>query len=529
MSKIEEDLQLKRHMSYLKRKERISAMFTDAIQNVEYGIIDEVPQQSMKVSEIIQDAVKVQQEVRRILRNLGIFDSPEAIEETMNAMDEDQIRFVVENEGTLMSKLRGKYQGKKSQFFIGFLDNFMPNSEFTDNLTKEEIIEIIKTTDYTVNNIPEDRLQDLIYLLTSRGMDARQTQQIEKYVQTMQRTNQYTNEFEDIDEDEYPLSTLENSELVNHLYDGANMIDTKSKKVTASNKAEYVSDIKKEFVARILGQDKKYRRPEKSNEINLSKNPYKAELTKYKSNKQAAIEAFGNIISEEAAGFSSYTAPTKTPKKTPSGSRFELLAYDDDEEEKSTSRRAPKKQGKSQASSTASQAGTQIADYGRGLKQKRKIKIGKGIEKEEKPTLYKQFGNKCIHTQQLKKNILNIKYINGQPVPKYPVKISEDLKDFIDDVIEESKISDKLYSKLSSTDQEIFAKAASKCGFDKFIKIKSNLDKVELDRFNLLRGSIAAGNDNKDMIKELKNLVIKFLEDGRIKVKDAKDILLNLS
>ncbi len=575
MSKIEQDLQLKRHLSYLKRKERISAMFTDAIQNTEYGIIDEVPQQPMKVSEIIQDAVKVQQEVRRILRSLGIFDSPEAVEETMNSMDEDQIKFVVENEVTLMSKLRGKYQGKKSQFFIGFLDNFMPESEFTDNLTKDEIIEIIKMTTYTPYTIPYDTLQDLLLNLSNNGMDARQTKQIEKYVQNMQRTNPYIEEYDDvdIDEDEYPFYTMENSELINNLYDGTHMIDTKSSKITASNKAQFVSDIKKEFVSRIL---KPRRRPGKSREINLSKNPYRAELSKYRSNKQEAIVALGNIKSEEAAGASSSTIPPSTPtKKTPkkptsTGSRFELLADNEEEAEETTNRRTPQKKtpirritqeqrenlgdlqqhfrrlqpprtreeiitsskDKSQrrraGEETASQVGTESIN-GNGLKQKRKMKIGKGIEKEEKPTLYKQFGNKCIHIQQLKKNILNIKYLNGQPVPKYPIKISEDLRDFIDDVIEEGKINDKLYSKLSSNDQEIFASAASKCGFDKFIKIKTNMDKVELDRFNLLRGSIAAGNDNKDMIKELKNLVIKFLEDGRIKVKDAKDILLNLS
>jgi hypothetical protein len=65
-------------------------------------------------------------------------------------------------------------------------------------------------------------------------------------------------------------------------------------------------------------------------------------------------------------------------------------------------------------------------------------------------------------------------------------------------------------------------------GLSNKFKIKAtNTDKIkeENNRFNILLGELHAGNDNKDIIKELKNLIKKFMNDGRLSKNEAQHAL----
>jgi len=50
-----------------------------------------------------------------------------------------------------------------------------------------------------------------------------------------------------------------------------------------------------------------------------------------------------------------------------------------------------------------------------------------------------------------------------------------------------------------------------------------------MDRFNILKGEIQAGNDNKTLVREFKVILLRFINEGRIPRKQGQDILLDLT
>ena len=54
-------------------------------------------------------------------------------------------------------------------------------------------------------------------------------------------------------------------------------------------------------------------------------------------------------------------------------------------------------------------------------------------------------------------------------------------------------------------------------------------EQKELDRFNILRGEIQAGNDNKELVKEFKLMLVRFMNSGRIPRRQAQEILIDIA
>ena len=54
-------------------------------------------------------------------------------------------------------------------------------------------------------------------------------------------------------------------------------------------------------------------------------------------------------------------------------------------------------------------------------------------------------------------------------------------------------------------------------------------DDEMLNRFEILKGMLMAGNDGSEVIKEFKTLLVKLSNDGRLKKADAREILLDLA
>jgi hypothetical protein len=177
--------------------------------------------------------------------------------------------------------------------------------------------------------------------------------------------------------------------------------------------------------------------------------------------------------------------------------------------------------------------------HGFGVKKKKgefnpnRIKIGKGISVEEEPR-YKTFGKYVIHNQQLTNDgVLNVKYPSLGPVPSIkPAKISETYKDFVIDVIENGRPNERLFKNLTQNEKEHFEKISRGAGLIGKFKSSVNIevdDKKDVDRFNVLKGEFDAGNNNDKMIKELRALTVKFINNNKIKRGEGMDLLLELS
>jgi len=194
-------------------------------------------------------------------------------------------------------------------------------------------------------------------------------------------------------------------------------------------------------------------------------------------------------------------------------------------------RKQNEKIGSSSSVSTPSTVNLyEVKKAGKGIKTR---KIGKGIEYEPEPT-YKEFGKYVIHMPNLKeKDILNVKFKSLGRIPKYkPISISEVLKEVILDLVDTGKINHRIYSQVPMEEKKLFenishgAGILHKLGIDKVV---SPQEKHDVERFNILRGELMAGNNSIVLEKELRKLVVKFMHDGRISRSDGLNLLMELS
>jgi hypothetical protein len=110
--------------------------------------------------------------------------------------------------------------------------------------------------------------------------------------------------------------------------------------------------------------------------------------------------------------------------------------------------------------------------------------------------------------------------------------ISEDYKDFVIDVMNTGRVNEKAYNALQTHEQKHFERITKGAGLIDTFKLKRSGDdeeKAEVDRFNLLRGNYLGGNNSPDVLKELKGLVVKFINDGRIARHEGLNLLMELS
>lgn len=147
---------------------------------------------------------------------------------------------------------------------------------------------------------------------------------------------------------------------------------------------------------------------------------------------------------------------------------------------------------------------------------------------------YINFGQLVINKPSLfKENRLAIKYRNSLgSVNKFRArKVSSKFRDLIKTIIEEQKINHKLMSELTDDEKDFFfnlikrAKLESKLGLTGY---RTKEQEEQYARFELLKGQVLAGNNNPKILKELKQLIMKFMVDGTISYQEGSMILLEL-
>jgi hypothetical protein len=157
-------------------------------------------------------------------------------------------------------------------------------------------------------------------------------------------------------------------------------------------------------------------------------------------------------------------------------------------------------------------------------------KVGKGVEAPKREP-YKTFGKYLIHIPSLEDNIANFKYPSRATIPHIKRKqISNDYTEFLKDLMQNSKMNEKEYNRLCDEEREHFSTVTKGAGLSEMLKVKApkkNTD--DLARYELLIGEFKAGNNSPVMLKELRALIIKFMDEGKIKRKDGQSLLVDLS
>jgi hypothetical protein len=157
--------------------------------------------------------------------------------------------------------------------------------------------------------------------------------------------------------------------------------------------------------------------------------------------------------------------------------------------------------------------------------------LGGGIARNTQ-VRWVEFGKYVLHVPSLKEGSLNLKYPSMGTIPNLRTQhISQDLQDLFEDLIERQHMNTRLYNDLSKDDKKLFDTVAHKAQIDEAlgVKVDKSEKKEELRRFEILRGEICAGNDAPQILRELRQYVLRFLHDGTISKAEGNQLLLELA
>jgi len=171
---------------------------------------------------------------------------------------------------------------------------------------------------------------------------------------------------------------------------------------------------------------------------------------------------------------------------------------------------------------------TPASSQGTGLIQKKKD-IRNGSKKIE----LTDFGKYQIDTNKLTNNLLVIKTKNGFNVTNYPTsEISTATKKIIKKILTNNQISYDDINDLNNDEHEFLFNLIYKAKLNNLIDFptpKKDKNEVEINRFQILKGQILAGNDSKELLKEFKLLLVKLSNENKINQKLVRNILIDLA
>ena len=168
---------------------------------------------------------------------------------------------------------------------------------------------------------------------------------------------------------------------------------------------------------------------------------------------------------------------------------------------------------------------------GRGLKKK---KQKSAVERSEggysKPKAYKQFGRYMLNHHKLDDGILMLKSPSGAAVSKIPTEaISHYMAKAVRSIGSGLSPSLSDFNSLTETEKKKLHHISTHSRVTHNIpNPKLNDDEADLNRFNILRGEIVAGNDSSTLKKEFKGLLMKFMKEGRLPRQQVNEILAEL-
>ena len=92
-----------------------------------------------------------------------------------------------------------------------------------------------------------------------------------------------------------------------------------------------------------------------------------------------------------------------------------------------------------------------------------------------------------------------------------------------------NKINIELYNKLTPNEQDILDFLTNKSSIN-ISSIRHNKEEIDslINRYNVVSGEILIGNNNPELLKELKQVSIKLFKYNLIKISDLHEILEQL-
>ena len=150
----------------------------------------------------------------------------------------------------------------------------------------------------------------------------------------------------------------------------------------------------------------------------------------------------------------------------------------------------------------------------------------------EPPPKYISFGNVNIDRKKYNGGKLQFRSKRGNPVANLKsINMTPNIKVIVEKLLSGTEIPYNDVDKLNEKERELLSNIAQKAGIDDRLKIptpKLTLQQRDINRFYVLQGELAAGNDAKELIKELKLLLVKLMGNGNISKPEASAVLYEL-
>ena len=166
------------------------------------------------------------------------------------------------------------------------------------------------------------------------------------------------------------------------------------------------------------------------------------------------------------------------------------------------------------------------------------MKAGKGIQANDESdqyTKYKQMGRYKLHVPSLSKSMISVKYPSLVRIPDMPCKfVSADFIQLLWKLLDEETFEKTIFNRLNEDEQDYFRFLARRCQFDQVIGLgfgesQTKEEEKDMQRFEMLRGTIIAGNNSPEVLKEMQRYVLKFLMEKRIPKQQGHDLLYEMS
>jgi len=189
---------------------------------------------------------------------------------------------------------------------------------------------------------------------------------------------------------------------------------------------------------------------------------------------------------------------------------------------------------KARSAATGAAKHTQKLIVGRGLKGKKEFaeKVDFSISTLPENKSYVPFGKYVLNQRRLNDNKLMVRTVKGGAISGIPtLAISPVLGGIIKKMVGGALPSYNEMSNLSPDEQNTLYKIFKMSQVDNADLLPApnkTKEEEEMNRFQILKGQVLAGNDSKDLIKEFKVMLLKFIHNGKVPKGQGMEIICDL-
>jgi len=142
------------------------------------------------------------------------------------------------------------------------------------------------------------------------------------------------------------------------------------------------------------------------------------------------------------------------------------------------------------------------------------------------------FGRYFIDACKLEGEVIHLKKPCGANVPEIPTRrVSKNVGNILKGIVGGKLPLFEDIEPLANDEREYLHNVVKRAKLNNQVRIplpKKEEAQAEMDRWELLKGQILAGNDNRELVREFKVLLLKYTKEGRIPRREANEVLTDL-